>query len=140
MENQQQNSPVLTKSATDVNNEITKIELPFTQALKKDLSFAGTMQQIVGVLTIMSGAMACLGIITAIFGVPVLISGIRLFNSGSNLSIVASTGDEKQLALGIANLASYWKWMLINFIIIAICFILMFALFGSLIAMMGSGY
>lgn len=87
----------IVQSSTQVDNVTIKIELPLTPELKKSLSFAGTMQQIVGVLTILSGAMSCLGIITAIVGIPVLMSGIRLFNSGSNFSVVASTGDEKQL-------------------------------------------
>lgn len=122
------------------SNIITKIELSLTPEIKKSLSFAGTMQQIVGVLTIISGAMTCLGIITILFGIPVLISGIRLFNSGSNLSMVATTGDGKQLALALTNLASYWKWILINIIIIAVCIFVFFALFATVLSMAASSH
>lgn len=121
-------------------NIITKIELSLTPEIKKSLSFVGTMQQIVGVLTIISGAMTCLGIIAILFGIPVLISSIRLFNSGSNLSMVVTTGDGKQLALALTNLVSYWKWILINIIIIAVCIFVFFALFATVLSMAVSSH
>lgn len=123
----------IVQSSTQVDNVTIKIELPLTPELKKSLSFAGTMQQIVGVL-ILSGAMSCLGIITAIVGIPVLMSGIRLFNSGSNFSVVASTGDEKQLTLALTNLSSYWKWLLIGIVLVTVSMFLFFILLGVFIS------
>lgn len=40
----------------------------------------------VGLFTIIGGAFACLGIITAIIGVPVIISGLRLHEAADSFS------------------------------------------------------
>ena len=47
-----------------------KIELEVDEALTKQLKFIGLIQQITGVLTIISGAIMCLTIIGAAAGVP----------------------------------------------------------------------
>jgi len=91
------------------------------------------MQQIFGVLFAIGGAISCLGIITAIIGIPALIAGIRLFQSGSALALTVNSKKGKDLIDFLNCLNSYWKFTLIGFIIAIIFYALLFFIFIALI-------
>ncbi|MFQ1017316.1 DUF5362 family protein [Gilliamella sp. BG7] len=50
------------------------------------MHFIATMQQIFDVIFIIAGAFTCLGIITAIIGIPQIIAGVKIFKSVSAFS------------------------------------------------------
>ncbi|RKS86961.1 hypothetical protein DES39_0167 [Orbus hercynius] len=114
------------------NSNIIQVEVDVF--LMKKMSFIGTMQKIFGVFAIIGGALTCLGIITAILGVPYLIAGIKLFKSGSAFSYASYTHDSKFMKEAIVNLASYWLYTLIMIIITVVFYIIallmMFTIFA----------
>ncbi|PXZ04392.1 DUF5362 family protein [Gilliamella apicola] len=55
------------------------------ELLKDKMKFIAIMQQIFGVLNIIGGSFFCLGILTAIIGIPLIIAGVKLFKSGGHL-------------------------------------------------------
>lgn len=111
------------------------IELEIDMLLAKKMSFIGTIHKVFGVLGIIAGVICCLGIISAIFGIPYILAGIKLFKSGSNFSYAVYSKDSKCLREAIMNLASYWMMMLISILAVIVFYIvfifIMFAMIGS---------
>ncbi|MCO6561007.1 MAG: hypothetical protein J6574_07885, partial [Gilliamella sp.] len=97
-------------------NQTNTISFQTTELLKKHMRFIATMQQIFGVIFIIAGALTCLGIITAIIGIPQIFAGAKLFKSGSAFSLAASVQKENDIIDAIENLYGYWKYALITFI------------------------
>jgi len=100
----------------EINKDIITsdiIQIDVDPVLIKKISFIGTVHKIFGVLSIIGGALICFGIITAIFGVPYLIAGIKLFKSGSSFSYAAYSKDGNFIKDAIMNLASFWLFNLI---------------------------
>ena len=69
------------KSSFDTSKE-NPMTVQLDEVFKKKLGFLGTFQQVMGVLAIIYGAFLCIGIFTAIVGVPVILVGIKVFKSG----------------------------------------------------------
>ena len=103
------------------NKNTTTISMELTDCLRKRMRFIGIMQQVFGVLMIISGAFICVGIITAIVGIPVLLAGIKLYKSGSAFSLAAMAKGGEGLSEAINQLHGYWKMAMI-IIIISISF------------------
>ena len=61
------------------------------------------------VLEIIQGALLCLGIITAIIGVPKIIAGVKLLNAGDDIQAHMQTGDPRKMDSSINNITSYFK-------------------------------
>jgi hypothetical protein len=97
-------------------NQTNTITFQASELLKKHMRFISVMQQIFGVISIIAGAFLCLGIISAIMGIPQIIAGVKLFKSGSSFSLVANTQQECDIVSAIEHLYSYWKYALIAFI------------------------
>ena len=108
------------------DNETNTISIELTELLQKRLNFISIIQQIFGVLFAIGGAISCLGIITAIMGIPALIAGIRLFQSGSALALTVNSKKGKDLIDFFNCLNSYWKFTVIGFIIVIIFYALLF--------------
>ncbi|TCL76780.1 hypothetical protein EDC14_100160 [Hydrogenispora ethanolica] len=62
-----------------------------------------------GVLTIIGGAMWCVGIITAAIGVPLIIAGVKLLKAVSLSKEAAGRNQQQLLGEVFANLNSYFK-------------------------------
>lgn len=107
------------------DNEKNTISIELTELLQKRLNFISIMQQIFGALLTIGGAINCLGIITAIIGIPALIAGIRLFQSGNALALTVNFKKEKDLIDFFNCLNSYWKFIVIGFIIVIIFYALL---------------
>ncbi|OCG03028.1 DUF5362 family protein [Gilliamella sp. wkB112] len=112
----------------DHNNTIS-IEL--SELLQKRMRFIAIMQQIYGVLFVIGGGISCIGIITAIVGIPMIIAGIKLFQSGSAFSLTANAKRGEDLVNAITQLSSYWKFTLIGFIALIVTYLLVIILFVS---------
>ncbi len=93
------------------------IEIMVDEALPKQLKFIGLIQQIMGVLTIISGAIMCLTIIGAVAGVPYIMGGLSIFKSGGAFGDTSINNSGESLKEAIANLAKGMKLMLIGFVI-----------------------
>ena len=70
---------------------------------KKKLNFLGLMQQIIGVIAIIAGGFYCLPIVTAIFGVPFIMIGLKMFKSGGEYkkSLVTLEGEDLKNGLSL---------------------------------------
>ncbi|OCG08901.1 hypothetical protein A9G13_02240 [Gilliamella sp. wkB178] len=119
-------------------NETNTITIEINELLQKKMRFIAIMQQIYGVLLAIGGGLTCIGIITAIIGVPMLIAGIKLFQSGSAFSLTANAKRPEDLVNSINNLGSYWKFTLIGFIAVIVTYLLIFI--SILLIMPHSGY
>ena len=86
------------------------------------------------VIDIIAGALACIGIITAAYGIPQIIAGIRLLGATDELKKYLASNDMQKIASTFINLQKYFKLIGIS-IIIKICFIILgIILYSVLIA------
>ena len=117
-----------------------KIELEVDEALTKQLKFIGLIQQIIGVLTIISGAIMCLTIIGAAAGVPYIMGAINIFKSGGSFGDTSRNNSGESLKEAIAGLAKGMKLLLIGFvvwIVLYIIFIVVMMMVGVFAASQG---
>ena len=103
--------------------EIVTVNMDGT--LKKQLGFVGIMFQISGVLCIISGALFCIIIIGAIFGVPYIMIGLKMFKSGGSFSETARNVSGDSLKNALSELSKAVKMWLITFIGIIILYAIM---------------
>ena len=101
-----------------------KIELEVDEALTKQLKFIGLIQQITGVLTIISGAIMCLTIIGAAAGVPYIMGAINIFKSGGSFGDTSRNNSGESLKEAIAGLAKGMKLLLIGFVVWIVLYII----------------
>ena len=121
-------------------NQPKSITINSTEMLKKQMKFIAIMQQIYGVIMIIIGALSCLGIISAIVGIPVILAGVKLFKSGSTFGMAANFDNERNLVEAIENLHGYWKFSLIALICSILFFIIYMILIIALISSIGGYY
>jgi Family of unknown function (DUF5362) len=82
-----------------------------------------------GIITIISGALACLTIIGAILGVPVIISGLRLREAATAFKAFQSSNDSSTLVQGFERQGRYFfiqKVLTIIGIVIAVLYLIIF--------------
>jgi hypothetical protein len=75
------------------------------------------------VIDIITGALACLGIITAIYGIPQIMSGVKLMRATENIKKLIAMNDISEAQDALYNLNRYFKLSGIA-IIIQICFVI----------------
>lgn len=96
----------------------------------------------VGIFTIIGGAFACLGIITAIIGVPVIISGLRLREAADSFSNYAAAGDFAALQQGLECQGRYFfiqkVLIIIGLVFTALYLIFFIAFFGTIMNNFGN--
>ncbi|MCP1226178.1 DUF5362 domain-containing protein [Sebaldella sp. S0638] len=112
------------KSNFDTSKE-KSMTVQLDEIFKKKLRFLGTFQQVIGILGIIYGAFACIGIITAIIGVPVIIIGLKVFKAGGayKASLLNANGEELKNALcETSDAAKLYLIVLIVFIVLYILF------------------
>lgn len=121
------------------DTEILTLEVD--QTLKKQLGFMGILYQIFGVLTIVSGAMMCIGIITAIAGVPYIMAGLKMFKSGSSFSETVRNNEGNSLKNALSELAKAMKLGLIAMIVFFVMYFILIMVLVSIGIFAGSqGY
>lgn len=108
----------------EVFSKNEKIEMVADETLAKQLKFIGLIQQIMGVLTIISGAIMCITIIGAAAGVPYIIGALNIFKSGGSFSDTSRNNSGESLREAIASLAKGMKMLLIGFVIWIVLYIL----------------
>ena len=105
------------------------ISFKLTEILEKKMRFIALMQQIYGVLLIIGGVLSCIPIFCAIYGIPMAISGYKMFQTGSSLNIASRTQSGEEMVATFENMHGYWKFTIITFIL-SVLFYLVFLMFG----------
>ena len=109
---------------------------------QSDQFFAHNVRQLVsymrfiGIITIIYGAFSCLGIITAIIGIPVIFMGVRMREAAANFEKYSSTGDFADLANAIERQK---RFFFIQFVLTIIGLILMVIYIIVIIGVISSG-
>jgi len=94
----------------------------------------------VAIYTIVIGALACLSIVGAIIGVPLIIAGLRLRDAAGSFSNYTLAGETAMLAEAFERQKTYFtihKWIIIASLVFAVVGIVLsiagtLAMFGSL--------
>lgn len=63
-----------------------------------------------GIFTIVNGILLCLGIVTAIFGVPLIIAGLKLVGAVDSMKVFSETKDINKLSDTFDKLNLYFKF------------------------------
>ena len=103
--------------------------------------------KVVAILSIISGGITCLGIISALIGVPMIFSGVKLLKAYERLKDFEGTNDANQLFAAVEEYNKYFTIMgilQIVGIVIAVLYIgfiifVFSASFGYMVSGMGSG-
>jgi len=90
----------------------------------------------VGMFCIIYGALACLSIIGAIFGIPYIIAGLRIRESADSYLAFSKSSDARQLLTAFEKQSSFFFIMkvliIIGLVIFALYLIVIIAVFGFL--------
>ena len=122
------------KSSFDTSKE-NPMTVHLDEVFKKKLGFLGTFQQVMGVLAIIYGAFLCIGIFTAIVGVPVILVGIKVFKSGGAYKDALMNSSGEDLKRGLCELSDASKIYLVLLIIgIVVSVIICIFFMGVMIA------
>ena len=122
------------KSSFDTSKE-NPMTVQLDEVFKKKLGFLGTFQQVMGVLAIIYGAFLCIGIFTAIVGVPVILMGIKVFKSGGAYKDALMNSSGEDLKRGLCELSDASKIYLVLLIIgIVVSVIICIFFMGAMIA------
>lgn len=123
----------------DITNQNTFDDIPSNQNFSINLSLTD-MKGFTGwatfkaVMDIITGALACLGIITAAYGVPQIMAGVKLLAAIDELKRYISSNDVQKISTTFYNMNKYFKLSGIS-IIVKICFVIIgIILYGVLIA------
>lgn len=108
------------------NDDVLHLEID--TFLMRKMSFIGTMQKVFGVLAVIVGAFTCIGIVTAIIGIPYILSGIKLYKSGNAFAFAAYSKDGKFMREALLNLAGFWKYVLIIVLLTILLYIILLVL------------
>jgi hypothetical protein len=81
-----------------------------------------------GIFCIIYGALTCIGIVTAIIGVPYIIMGIRLRESADHFARYIELGDEMDLNMALEKQQRYYFISKV-LVIIALVFLLLYLIF-----------
>ncbi|MCL6633595.1 MAG: DUF5362 domain-containing protein [Alicyclobacillus herbarius] len=100
----------------DMNNR--EISLNMSMLQLKNLIGWATFNAIIDIIV---GALSCLGIITAAYGVPQIIAGVKLLNATEELRSYMETNDTQKISETFNKLYSYFKLNRIA-TIVKICF------------------
>lgn len=90
----------------------------------------------VAIMTIIYGAFLCLGIISAIVGIPIIISGVKFLNAAGNFKKLKDSSDINNYNSAIDDLNTYF---IINGILTIVGLVIMLLYIIVLIALVGSG-
>ena len=119
-----------------------KIEITVDETLSKQLKFIGLIQQVMGVLSIISGAIMCLTIIGAAAGVPYIMGALNIFKAGGAFGDTSRNNSGESLREAISGLAKGMKLMLIGFVIWIVLYILFVVVMMiiTMVAVASQGY
>lgn len=103
---------------------------------RTNLSDMSRYMRFIGIFYIIGGALYCLGIITAVIGVPIIIMGLRLKEAAESFGQFAHTKKFRDISLAIEKQKTFFH---IAFILLIIGLVLMGIYFLILIGMLVIG-
>ncbi|MBS4000052.1 MAG: DUF5362 domain-containing protein [Desulfobulbaceae bacterium] len=109
----------------DTPNSVTDTTFLFRRDIIKKMN---TDMRFVGIFSIIYGALTCIGIVTAIIGIPYIIMGIRLRESADHFARYIELGDEMDLNMALEKQQRYYFISKV-LVIIALVFILLYLIF-----------
>lgn len=116
------------------NNSILK-SLMFS--MKGDMKF-------VSIMLIIIGGASSLTIVGLIYGIPMILAGLRLKDSADNMSIYLTTDKTSFFELGMENLGQHFKFMKMQYIIMIVMLVLyvlfLFFFFFATVSSISGGY
>ncbi|NUO79607.1 DUF5362 domain-containing protein [candidate division KSB1 bacterium] len=109
---------------------------PTNPAFQAMLSKLNSDMRFVGIITIIGGAISCLGIITAIVGVPLIISGMRLREAADSFTTYLASNDLAVLQQGLERQSRYFfiqkVFIIIGLVLTGLYLIFFLAFFGTI--------
>ncbi len=109
---------------------------PTNPAFQAMLSKLNSDMRFVGIFTIIGGAISCLGIITAIVGVPLIISGMRLREAADSFTTYLASNDLAVLQQGLERQSRYFfiqkVFIIIGLVLTGLYLIFFIAFFGTI--------
>ncbi len=109
-----------------LNSDLLSVQIP---KLSSWVSF-------MAIMTIIGGAISCIGIITSAIGVPVIIAGLKLLKSVDNMKNYELNSNPANIAEAFTNLNKYFKILGIIMIVVLALDIILVPL--SIISMMST--
>lgn len=112
------------------DNQFIDTENVYTNKVTLDISmselknFAG-WATFKAVIDIISGAIVCLGIISAAYGVPRILAGVKLLSAADELKRYISAGSYNRISIVLSDMHKYFKLSGIS-TIVRICFNILF--------------
>ena len=112
------------------DNQSADVENTYDNRVTLDISiselknFAG-WATFKAVIDIISGALVCLGIITAAYGVPRILAGVKLLSAADELKRYISAGSYNRISVVLSDMHRYFKLSGIS-TIVKICFNVLF--------------
>lgn len=94
--------PEQSQSYSSYQPQPPSINLPFLKSFIGWATFRAIMD-------IIFGSLSCLGIITAVYGVPMIIAGVRLLNAIDQLKMYVATNDLKRVEDTFNSLSKFFK-------------------------------
>jgi len=106
-------------------NEVIEVNMPFLNNLIGWATFKAVIEIIVG-------ALSCLGIISAAYGIPQIIAGVKLFKAVDEIKSYMAAGEYKKLGDALYSFNNYFKYSGIS-IIVKIIFIIIGIIFYAVL-------
>ncbi|HHW32413.1 MAG TPA: DUF5362 domain-containing protein [Clostridiaceae bacterium] len=103
--------------------------IPLNMADIKSLVKWATFKAIIDIIT---GAITCFGIITAVIGIPQIIAGIKLLNAADELNRYISVRNTNHIAMALYNMNRFFKFSGAA-IIAKICYIIIIIVLYTLL-------
>jgi uncharacterized membrane protein YkgB len=106
------------------------------QFFKHNVRQMVSYMRFVGIIGIIYGALTCLGIITAIIGIPIIFMGVRMREAAVNFEKYSATGDFGDLANAVERQK---RFFFIQFVLTIIGLVLMVIYIIVIIGILASG-
>jgi hypothetical protein len=120
---------------TNSENESLKPATNVEPNFQVNVSNMTRYMRFLGILSIIGGALYCIGIITAIIGVPFIFMGIRMRESADDFSRYSSTGEKSDLYRAIEKQTRFfliqYVFAIIGLVLTAIYLVVMLIIITS---------
>lgn len=114
------------KEDSDIENANIKLNLSELMNLASWASFNA-------IIEIVLGAFCCLGIITAIFGIPIIMSGAKLFRASKKIKKFIAEKNTAAIEETLTELDNYFRLKGVTIIIVFIFALIMIFLYGTVV-------
>ena len=109
-------------------SDTIEVNIPFVSNLVGWATFKA-------VIEIIFGALSCLGIITAVYGIPQIIAGVKLFKAVDEIKNYMATGELNKIGDAMYGFNKYFKLSGISVIIKIVVMIILIILYAAVLVM-----